>query len=151
MKSYQDENIRTSAFIPYDSSYFANEVNFYTPSEEKIRFFELDYVITEKCCSSTLELASQKIRKEDRPAKSTYARGPKKLVDRCIMEPKADYSQNRALLEGFATAGAALAQWNCATAQEPPADEASTSFFPPAVQKESEGDETGMDSMDTAK
>lgn len=151
MKSYQDENIRTSAFIPYDSSYFANEVNFYTPSEEKIRFFELDYVITEKCCSSTLELASQEIPKKDRPAKSTYARGPKKLVDRCIMEPEADYSQNTALLEGFATAGAVLAQWNCATAQEPPADEASTPFFPPTVQKENEGDETGMDSMDTTE
>ena len=110
MHSCSKENVRSSVFIPYDDGYFTKKTSLYTPSEEKIRFFEIDYVITEKQHYSTLDLASEDIPQEKKPPKSVYSRGPKMLVDRRVLEPQTDYSQNSELLKGFERAGEKLAK-----------------------------------------
>lgn len=121
-RSYPTEKIRESVFMPYDWEYFQKKQALYTPSEDKIRFSEIDYIITEQRSVHTRELAAQKnsVHASDNQLKTPreYVIGPKLLVDRRIpafdLDEKPDSHNNKPSLndllkKGYEDAGSALA------------------------------------------
>lgn len=122
-RSYPKEKIRDSIFMPYDWEYFQKKRTVYTPSEDKIRFSEIDYIITERRAVHTRELAATightAERANELSAPNEYLIGPKLQVDRRRPEFDLSDEQNKALRKGYEKAGAALANLDASTAGQP--------------------------------
>ena len=122
-RSYPKEKIRESIFMPYDWEHFQKKQALYTPSEDKIRFSEIDYIITEQRSVHTRELAAQPAVQGPASKLKTpreYVIGPKLLVDRRLPAFDLDETQprdnqnslNNLLKAGYENAGSTLAGLN---------------------------------------